>query len=153
MKGESLRGGSREVPGRLPLFIFQPLSCIIVRLLCFSTLPFIIVFRCYYSWEGYKKSMQAEELHGLYSAMALLVCLGAAATAYSATQAKLAVSVLAGDWVRWAALHCDVGAAATARAASASPGAPSATAGRTGRRWRATAASPACATLGRQAAR
>ena len=41
----------------------------------------------------------AEELHSLYSAMALLVCLGAAATAYSATQAKFAVAVLAADWV------------------------------------------------------
>ena len=42
---------------------------------------------------------RAEELHGLYAAMALLVCLGAAATAYSAMQAKSAVLVLALDWV------------------------------------------------------
>jgi len=53
------------------------------------------------SWPKVVRTLlpHAEELHGLYSAMALLVCLGAAATAYSATQAKFAVGVLALDWV------------------------------------------------------
>ena len=74
------------------------------------------------SWPRVVRTLlpHAEELHSLYSAMALLVCLGAAATAYSATQAKSAVGVLAVDWVLTvmgiAAAHAPVLALASATA-------------------------------------
>ena len=51
------------------------------------------------SWETSVRTLlpHAEELTPLYAVMALLVCLGAAATAHSATQAKGAVATLALD--------------------------------------------------------
>ena len=54
-----------------------------------------------HSWPKVVRTLlpRAEELHGLYAAMALLVCLGAAATASSATAAKAAVAVLCLDYV------------------------------------------------------
>ncbi len=59
------------------------------------------------SWPKVVRTLMpgAEDLNGLYSAMALLVCLGAAATAYSATQAKATVAVLALDYLLLFATH------------------------------------------------
>ena len=53
------------------------------------------------SWPKVVRTLlpHAEELHSLYAAMALLVCLGAAATASSATAAKSAVAVLLLDYL------------------------------------------------------
>ena len=50
--------------------------------------------------------------------MALLVCLGAAATAYSATQAKGAVAILALDWLLTVCGVCAAHAPVLAHASS-----------------------------------
>mmetsp|Transcript_32939 Transcript_32939/g.105036 ORF Transcript_32939/g.105036 Transcript_32939/m.105036 type:complete len:1137 (+) Transcript_32939:233-3643(+) len=47
----------------------------------------------------------AEELGWLYALMALIVCLGATATAHSATQAKATFAVLLADWLLTLAAH------------------------------------------------
>ena len=64
------------------------------------------------SWETVVRTLlpHAEELGGVYSLMALLVCLAVAATAHSATQAKAAVATLALDYL------CVVGGAQLAHA-------------------------------------